>query len=200
MPRPPARARGEKSTREQILDVALELFNAAGFEKTSLREIAERMGFSKAALYYHFTSKDDILLALHLRLHDLGRLGFEELDPGRLRPEAWVDLLGGFIDKMFENRALVVLHSRNQAAMQKLHATAHDEQHEDLEQRLRRILTDQDVPLPLRVRLASALGTIISGLLLSAEAFSDVPTDELSALLREAVRDLIEPVVTTSRS
>ena len=33
----------------------------AGYEKTSLREIAERLGVTKAALYYHFKSKDDIV-------------------------------------------------------------------------------------------------------------------------------------------
>jgi AcrR family transcriptional regulator len=56
-------------TRERILDIALDLFIDKGYDKTSLREIAEKLGFSKAALYYHFASKDDILLALHQRLH-----------------------------------------------------------------------------------------------------------------------------------
>ena len=62
-----------KSTRERILDVALDLFIEKGYDKTSLREIAEQLGFTKAALYYHFATKDDILMALHLRLHEFGR-------------------------------------------------------------------------------------------------------------------------------
>lgn len=62
----------EQSTRERILDVALELFTEQGFDKTSLRQIADQLGFSKAALYYHFASKGDILIALHMRLHDVG--------------------------------------------------------------------------------------------------------------------------------
>ena len=41
--------------------VALELFAEQGYEKTSLREIAERLGVTKAALYYHFKSKEDIV-------------------------------------------------------------------------------------------------------------------------------------------
>src|SRR5580658_8594733 len=56
-------------TCERILDIALDLFIDKGYDKTSLREIAEKRGFSKAALYYHFASKDDILLALHQRLN-----------------------------------------------------------------------------------------------------------------------------------
>ncbi|MFD0967687.1 TetR/AcrR family transcriptional regulator [Plantactinospora endophytica] len=48
-------------TRSRIQTVALELFTEQGYEKTSLREIAERLGVTKAALYYHFKSKDDIV-------------------------------------------------------------------------------------------------------------------------------------------
>ncbi|ADL48756.1 MULTISPECIES: TetR/AcrR family transcriptional regulator [Micromonospora] len=51
-------------TRERIQAVALELFTEQGYEKTSLREIAERLGVTKAALYYHFKSKDEIVTSL----------------------------------------------------------------------------------------------------------------------------------------
>jgi AcrR family transcriptional regulator len=50
-------------TRERIKDVALELFTEQGYEQTSLREIAERLGVTKAALYYHFKSKEEIVHA-----------------------------------------------------------------------------------------------------------------------------------------
>lgn len=55
---------GKGGTRQRILDVALELFTEHGYDGTSLREIAERLGVSKAALYYHFKSKDEILYEL----------------------------------------------------------------------------------------------------------------------------------------
>lgn len=48
-------------TRSRIKEIALELFTEQGYEKTSLREIAERLGVTKAALYYHFKSKDEIV-------------------------------------------------------------------------------------------------------------------------------------------
>jgi AcrR family transcriptional regulator len=48
-------------TRSRIRAVALELFTEQGYEQTSLREIAERLGVTKAALYYHFKSKDEIV-------------------------------------------------------------------------------------------------------------------------------------------
>lgn len=54
--------RGRRSdTREVILKTALELFADKGYDATSMREIAEKIGISKPALYYHFDSKEDIV-------------------------------------------------------------------------------------------------------------------------------------------
>src|ERR1700755_21707 len=56
--------RGRGDTRARIKQVAVELFTEQGYEKTSLREIAERLDVTKAALYYHFKSKEDIVASL----------------------------------------------------------------------------------------------------------------------------------------
>lgn len=55
-------ARGE--TRDRILATALELIAEKGFAATSTRELSERLGFTKAALYYHFRTKEELLVAL----------------------------------------------------------------------------------------------------------------------------------------
>ncbi|MFJ9415429.1 MULTISPECIES: TetR/AcrR family transcriptional regulator [unclassified Streptomyces] len=52
------------NTRQRIQDVALGLFSEQGYEKTSLREIAEQLEVTKAALYYHFKTKEDIVISL----------------------------------------------------------------------------------------------------------------------------------------
>src|SRR5271169_3138544 len=106
-----ARPRG--ATRERILEVSLELFNEQGYDKTSLREIAERLGVTKAALYYHFERKEDLLLELHLRLHQLGRGILDQLD--RMNDEreivaAWPALLDQLIDEVLANRELFRFH------------------------------------------------------------------------------------------
>src|SRR6204780_2621097 len=111
------------STRERILDIALELFTEHGYDKTSLREIADELGFTKAALYYHFERKEDILLALHLRLHALGhgildRLGHLDDHEGNL--DAWSELLDQFIDQILANRKLFLFHARNQNALEQI--------------------------------------------------------------------------------
>jgi AcrR family transcriptional regulator len=51
-------------TRDRIRAVAVELFTERGYEKTSLREIADRVGITKASLYYHYPSKQALLLAI----------------------------------------------------------------------------------------------------------------------------------------
>jgi AcrR family transcriptional regulator len=58
-PRLPATAR-----REQILDVALEVFAARGFHGTSMNDVAEAVGVTKPVLYQHFDSKRDLYQAL----------------------------------------------------------------------------------------------------------------------------------------
>jgi AcrR family transcriptional regulator len=57
-------SRGRGDTRTRIQQVALELFAEQGYEKMSLREIAGRLDVTKAALYYHFKSKEDIARSL----------------------------------------------------------------------------------------------------------------------------------------
>jgi AcrR family transcriptional regulator len=56
--------RREGDTKAEIRTVALELFTERGYDATSLREIAEQLSITKAALYYHFRSKEDIILSL----------------------------------------------------------------------------------------------------------------------------------------
>ncbi|MBV6754952.1 TetR/AcrR family transcriptional regulator [Rhodococcus opacus] len=51
-------------TRERIPAVALKLFAEKGYDATSMREIAEQLNMTKAALYYHFDSKEDIVRVL----------------------------------------------------------------------------------------------------------------------------------------
>ena len=57
-------------TRVNIQAVALRLFSEQGYESTSMRQIAEELGFTKAALYYHFKSKEDIVRALMETMRD----------------------------------------------------------------------------------------------------------------------------------
>ncbi|MFI7429565.1 TetR/AcrR family transcriptional regulator [Micromonospora sp. NPDC049836] len=88
-------------TRHRIQAVALELFTEQGYEKTSLREIAERLGVTKAALYYHFKSKDEIVNSL---VEDRLRRMDELIEWGAAQPATLATrrtLIGRYADTMF---------------------------------------------------------------------------------------------------
>jgi len=52
------------NTRERIQAIAVRLFAERGYDNTSLREIAEELGVTKAALYYHFKTKEELVTSL----------------------------------------------------------------------------------------------------------------------------------------
>jgi AcrR family transcriptional regulator len=191
------------TTRERILDIALDQFTEHGFDKTSLREIADELGFTKAALYYHFEKKEDILFALHLRLHDLGSSALARLakvtDDGE-GFEPWIEVLDEFIDQVLANRKLFLFHVRNEKALQELARTDHNpDQHEDMQEQMQRMLSNEALPLPRRVRMACSMGAVMGALMGSGEAFANVSADELATLVRDAVHDLMAVTPPTKR-
>jgi len=63
-PRSAPQSRPDTSTRDEILDAAARLFAKQGYEGTTTRQIAELVGIKQASLYYHFSDKSSIVLAL----------------------------------------------------------------------------------------------------------------------------------------
>lgn len=59
------------STRERILDAAMELFSAKGFYDTRLDEIAAEASASKGSIYFHFPNKEKLFIALVDQFADL---------------------------------------------------------------------------------------------------------------------------------
>ena len=72
------RTRRRPSRRIEILRRSAHLFLEKGFEITSLVDIAEAAGISKAGLYYHFSSKQDLLAAIINYGHEVLELEFEK--------------------------------------------------------------------------------------------------------------------------
>jgi AcrR family transcriptional regulator len=60
-PRSGDRQRPGGTPREEILDAAAELFTRRGYAATSTRMIAEAVGIRQASLYYHVSSKEELL-------------------------------------------------------------------------------------------------------------------------------------------
>jgi AcrR family transcriptional regulator len=179
-------------TRERILNAALDLFVEHGFDATSLRQIADQLGITKAALYYHFASKDDILMALHMRLHEFGREVIKSMGDEAVTLETWGTVLQSLTDQMMSQRKIFLLHERNQAVFEKLHRKDHMDDHDDLQGRFRQVLADSRVPLRDRVRMAGSFGVIFASLFLSGEAFSSATNEELQDVLNGAVQDVLK--------
>ncbi len=62
---PKPEARGGESRREALLDTAAAMFAAKGYYGTSIRDIAGAVGMLPGSLYYHFKSKEDLLIAVY---------------------------------------------------------------------------------------------------------------------------------------
>ena len=63
----------EKNTKEKILEEALKLFAQSGYMGTSMNDIASQLGVTKAALYKHYSSKQEILDSIVERMNQMDR-------------------------------------------------------------------------------------------------------------------------------
>ncbi len=61
-----------KLTRARLIEAALKLFSTSGYEHATVDDVSQEAGYSKGAYYFHFSTKDDILLEL-LRMWTEGR-------------------------------------------------------------------------------------------------------------------------------
>ncbi len=68
-----------ESVKSTILKEAAALFSEQGYERTSMREIAERVGVSKPAIYYHFANKQALFEELINTAFELSKKRIEEI-------------------------------------------------------------------------------------------------------------------------
>lgn len=94
-------------TKERIQVAARELFAQKGVQKTSLQEIADKLGITKPALYYHFASREDLLRSIVQPLIDAGQRFVEEQEKATA-VEARA-LFEGYFDFHYEHRQDILL-------------------------------------------------------------------------------------------
>src|SRR6185369_11932661 len=100
-----------EDTRTRLLQTALRLFTEHGVEGTSLQMIADALGVTKAAVYYHFKTKAEITEAVAApAIRELDHIVSEAAKQRRRGTQ--VDyLLEGFVDLVVRHRVLVALFS-----------------------------------------------------------------------------------------
>ena len=175
-------------TREKIQQVALELFAEQGYDKTSLREIAERLKVTKAALYYHFRTKDDIVASLFDDyIHEIDRIVEWARGQGEitnairreiiLRYSAILNEPGSGIMKFIQG---------NQSSMRELKI---GQRLADRFGAVSELLVDKSTPLKTQIRSAMAIGMLHVGMF--APIAIDATPQERKAAALEAVLEML---------
>ncbi|MFF8910082.1 TetR/AcrR family transcriptional regulator [Streptomyces olivaceoviridis] len=169
------------NTRQRIQDVALELFAEQGYEKTSLREIAERLDVTKAALYYHFKTKEEIIVSLFA---DLTKPIEDLIEWGGQQPhtlETKQEIVRRYSEALAGAEPLFRFMQENQATVRELRI---GDTFKDRMRGLRDILIDPEAELVDQVRSVSAMFTLHAGMFVMQDLEGD------SEKKREAVLEV----------
>jgi AcrR family transcriptional regulator len=177
-------------TRSRVQKVALELFAEQGYEKTSLREIAERLGVTKAALYYHFKSKEDIV-------HSFTDDYFAELDAlldwAKNQPrgeEKRREILDRYVSIVLASNEVFRFLEQNRASVQSMEAGK--ERFAQVRVRIDAlvdVLVGAEAPLRDRVRATTAVLSVGATCMFFLRQVDDL--DKLRAIVLEMATDLI---------
>jgi AcrR family transcriptional regulator len=171
-----------QSTRDKIIAIATEAFATKGFEQSSLREIAEALGFSKAALYYHFRSKEELARAIIVPMTE----AFEDVlsaAEGQDNPDH-EKLLANIFDLLLSHFAVYRVVMRDASI---LRAVDLERWSGDWVDRIGAILTGPEPDTAASVRAVMAIGGLARTLFLTAT----MPAEAVKAeAIRAAMRIL----------
>ncbi|MDA0566326.1 TetR/AcrR family transcriptional regulator [Streptomonospora sp. S1-112] len=152
-------------TRERIQAAALDLFSEQGVQQTSLRAIAERLGLTKPALYYHFPSREELVRSLVQPLiEDIEELIARDEAAGSTDPRA---LLGGYFDASCRHRRVTALVARELATLSYLDLGARVM---DWRRRLIALLAGPEPDLTAQCRAVTAIGGLSDCLVFFGDA------------------------------
>ena len=100
---------GATDTRQRLIDAAIELFTRHTFAGTSLQMIADELGFTKAAIYHHFRTREQLLDAVVAPILDRLRDVIAGAEAQRSAAARAEHLISGFARLAVDNRVVSVL-------------------------------------------------------------------------------------------
>jgi AcrR family transcriptional regulator len=160
-----------RDTRERIHAIALELFISQGFAKTTMQDIADQLGLTKAALYYHFATKRDLIRSVvQPAVDDVDRFLTEMQDQDVPRRE----LLERFFDLNYAHRTVFFALTLDPSGLAEVKV---DSWIPRLAEAFQQLLVGPDPTNDQRVRVVM----VANGLSRAATLLSDIPYDELRA-------------------
>lgn len=177
--------------RAEFVAIAAGLFADRGFSATSLDDIAAEAGYSKAAVLYHFGSKDDLLAAVmehHIDATTELVAGLEAEPAGPQRVENAIDALVTFA---LQRRPTVPM------AVSPAHDVATSMagnpdllvRFQELRQRMARLLVGDEPSIDQQVRLLIAFAGIPALVI----EFRDIPAERLHGPICDVLRDAVHP-------
>jgi AcrR family transcriptional regulator len=171
------------AAQERIIAAALGLFARYGVGGTSLQMIADEIGVTKAAVYHHFRTKDDIVVAA--AEVELARLAavVRAAESARTAKQARDTLLAGIVDLAVDRRHTVGSLLSDPVAASSF---AEHQMFRDVMHRFRHILLGDDAGPEARIRTATLIAAI-SGAVLHPFV-QDLDDDTLRAELLHLAR------------
>src|SRR5258708_34254404 len=88
-----------KSRRDQLLDQAARELNSKGISMTSLTAVADKLGFSRASLYYYVEDREDLMFQVYLRSSEIMARRLEEASQSG---SSTLQVLGNFISSTLD--------------------------------------------------------------------------------------------------
>jgi len=102
-------ALGTTDTRTRLIEAAIDLFTRHSFAGTSLQMIADELGFTKAAIYHHFRTREQLLAAVIEPMLDELRAVVESAETKRTPHARAEHMLSGYAALAVRNRGLVAV-------------------------------------------------------------------------------------------
>src|SRR3954451_3510631 len=102
-------ALGTADTRTRLIEAAVDLFTRHSFAGTSLQMIADELGFTKAAIYHHFRTREQLLAAVLEPILDELRTIVESAEAKRTAHSRAEHMLSGYAALAVRNRGLVAV-------------------------------------------------------------------------------------------
>lgn len=164
-------------TKARILAVARELFARRGVQQTSLRDIAEQLGITKPALYYHFDSREALVASIVQPLLDDMEAFMAERE-SRPRPDPRA-LLSDHFDMIARHQELLTMLVRDLSTLGQLDLAT---RMFEWRRRLISLLLGPGAPLAAQVRAVVAIG----GMSDCTVSFPDAPLEKIKAAAVES--------------
>jgi AcrR family transcriptional regulator len=184
-------------TRERILQVALDLFRDRGYEATSLREIAQCVGVTKAALYYYFPSKEAMIRALSERFFEGTDAFFARLEENGTGAVSGRAAVEQFVDFAYAQRDLFALMERNRATFENVFAADHEGSRHRMD-RLQQFMRDPSLPLEQRIRVSAVIGMVMVTVIGSGSAFADDDGARVRQIILDIARHILDEATATT--